>query len=885
LFEKLTQFWRRLLFYARRDRFDRELEEEMRAHMELKEQENLAAGISQEEARYAARRQFGNQTLLQEVSRDMWGFRSLDILVQDLRYGLRMMIKSPGFTAVAVLTLALGIGANTAIFSVINAVLLRPLPYPDPDRLVHVYRMDPPVERSPVSIPLYLDFAERQQVFESFAAHNSETFNLTDVDEAERVIGRRVTANFFALFAVGPERGRFFLPTDDEAGRPLVAVISDGLWRRRFGGDDRIVGQKIKLNGESYTVVGVAPPQFQFPGRVEIWTPARLLQSQVRGDRGISFLMMIGRLKASVTNEQAQAQMNQIAAELARQYPANQDKLSVLVSPMLEEQVIGIRTGLWILLGAVGFVLLIACANVANLLLARAIARRKEFAVRVALGAGRLHIARQLLTESLLLAVLGGAAGILLAFWGVGSLVAAAPANLPRVSEARIDMWALGFTLLISLLTGFVFGLAPAWHLAKASLYESLKEGAGGASSSLSKAWLRRALVITEVALSLVLLIGAGLLIGSIRRLAQVHPGFETDNLLTADINYPRRPAAAYLGADAGQKLRERGDFLRAVEQKVAALPGVQSVGIINDLPVTGDGSQAGRFKIEGRPDVNWSNAPMAEWKSVTSNYFNAIGIPLLKGRSFGEHELPQNPATIMINETLARRFFPGEEPIGKRLIALNSPREIIGVVGDARQTLNLPPNPEIYFPNTQLAIGQQVSLVVRTSVAPASLSDAVRRATQSVNSDAPVIRVRTMQDVAAVSIVRERFNTILMTLFAVVAMLLAAVGLYGVMAYSVTERAREIGIRLALGAKTIDVLSLIILEGMRLVFAGVGIGLVGALALTRLMKTLLFVVGTTDLQTFTLITLVMTFVALLACWIPARRAAKVDPIIALRSE
>jgi putative ABC transport system permease protein len=884
--DKLSQLWRRLAFYLRRDRFDRELEEEMRFHLEMKAEENRAADLLLEEARYAARRQFGNQTLLREVSRDMWGFRSLETLAQDLRYGVRMLLKSKGFTIVVALTLALGIGANTAIFSVVNAVLLRPLPYPDSDRLVHIYRMQPPVERSPVAVPVYLDFAAQQQVFESFAAHNSQTFNLTDVDEAERIIGRRVTANFFAVFGASPKRGRFFLPTDDEAGSPLVAVISDGLWRRRFGGDDGIIGQTIKLNGEAYTVIGVAPPLFQFPRRVEIWTPARLLQSQVRGDRSINFLMVIGRLKDGVTKEQAQAQMNQIASAMARQYPSQHDKLSVLVSPMLEEQISGIRTGLWVLMGAVAFVLLIACANVANLLLARASARRREFAVRVALGAGRFRVVRQLLTESMLLALLGGAGGILLAFWGVRLLVAAAPANLPRVSEARIDMWALGFTLLISLLTGFVFGLAPAWHLPKFGLNEALKEGARGAGVSLSQAWLRRVLVIAEIALSLVLLVGAGLLIGSVRRLAQINPGFETNNLLTADINYPRRPAAAYQQSGEGQERQERSDFLRAIEQKVATLPGVQSVGVINDLPVTGDLDTAGKFKIEGDPDVNWANAPQAEWKSVTPNYFNAIGIPLLKGRSFSERDTPQSPATILINETLARRFFPGEDPIGKRLMVANGPHEIVGVVGDSRQrALNLPANPEIYFPNTQHAFGQQISLVVRTNIDPVSLSDAVRRAAQSVNRDAPIIRVRTMQDVMAGAIAQARFNTILMALFAVVAMLLSAIGLYGVMAYSVTQRAHEIGIRVALGASRADVLRLVVGQGLRLVALGLGLGLMAAMALTRLMEKLLFEVSATDPATFTCVAALLILVALLACWIPARRAAKVDPIIALRFE
>ena len=809
----------------------------------------------------------------------------MNTLLQDLRYGARMLLKRPGFTLIAVITLALGVGANTAIFSVVNAVVLRPLPYRDPDRLVHVYRMQPPVERSPVSVPAYLDFAAQQQVFESFAAHHGETFNLTDVDQAERVIGRRVTANFFEFFGVSPARGRFFLPEDDNADSARVAVISDGLWRRRFGGDDHAVGQTIKLNGEAYTVVGVAPPQFHFPRRVEIWTPARLLGRG--GNRTSNFLMMIGRLKDGVTKEQAQAQMNQIAAALARQYPSH-NKLSILLSPMLEEQVRDIRSALWVLMGAVGFVLLIACANVANLLLARSSARAREFAVRAALGAGRFRIVRQLLTESVLLALLGGATGILLAFWGVDLLVAVAPANLPRVNEARIDTWALGFTLLMSLLTGFVFGLAPAWQSSKADLNEALKEVARGAGVSWSQAWLRRALVIAEIALSLVLLVGASLLIGSLKRLAQVNPGFETNNLLTADINYPRRPASAYPKGEDGerQRLQERGDFLRAIEQKVATLPGVQSVGVINDLPVTGELDSAGTFRIEGDQNVNWANDPQAEWKSVTPNYFNAIGVPLLKGRAFSEYDTSQSPATILINETLARRFIPGEDPIGKHLITFGRPHEIAGVVGDARQgALNLPPSPEIYFPNTQRAFGQQVSLVVRTNVDPASLGDAVRRAAQSVNPDAPVFRVRTMREVIAGSMAQERFNTILMTLFAVVAMLLGAVGLYGVMAYSVTQRTREIGIRVALGARRADVLRLVIRQGLRLVALGLALGLMAALALTRLMKRLLFEVSATDPMTFAGVALLLALVALLACWIPARRAANVDPMVALRCE
>jgi putative ABC transport system permease protein len=737
-----------------------------------------------------------------------------------------------------------------------------------------------------------VDFAAQQQVFEHLAAHYGDTFNLNDVGAAERVIGRRVTANFFDLFGVSPERGRFFLPTDDAADSPLVAVISDGLWRRRFGGGDHVIGTTITLNGEARTVVGVAPPEFQFPGRVEIWTPARLLDLRARTDRGNSFLWMIGRVKAGVPQDQAQAQMNQLAATMAQRYPVYNDKLTVMVSPMQEEQVGAIRTTLGVLLGAVAVVLLIACANVTNLLLARASARQRELAIRVALGAARFRVVRQILTESLLLALLGGAAGILLAFGGVRMLVALAPANLPRVSDVGIDLRVLGFTLLMSLLTGSTFGLAAAWRvrelgLSKSGLNETLKERSRGGVASLSQAWLRRSLVIAEIALSLVLLVCAGLLIASFRQLSAVEPGFETNNLLTADINYARRPVTSYRGENPEEQRRlERLGFLRAVEQKVAALPGIQSVGIINDLPVTGDNAMAGNFKIDGRPDVNWANAPAAEWKSVTTNYFNAIGVPLLKGRAFSAFDTIQSPPVVLINETLARRDFADEDAVGKRLIVMNSPREIIGIVGAARQgALNLPASPEIYFPDRQFIIGQQASLVARTKIDPARLIGAVRSAVQSIDPDAPIIRVRTMQDVLVTAMARDRFNTVLMTLFAVLAMLLAAVGLYGVMAYSVAQRAQEIGVRIALGASRADVLRLVVSQGFVLVASGLGLGVTAAVMTTRLMRTLLFEVSPTDPATFAAIVTLLTCVALLACWIPAQRATRVDPIAVLRSE
>jgi putative ABC transport system permease protein len=884
---------------------ENEIVEELSQHLEERWRELMAGGASDEEATRLALAEFREGNLLAQymaplrlsrvpeaITLGAPAKRLLGDLWQDLRYAWRVLWRSPGFTVAAVSTLALGIGANTAIFSVVNAVLLRPLPYPDSERLAYVYRMQPPVERSPVSVPAYVDFAAQQQVFETLAAHYGDTFNLTDIDEAERIIGRQVTANFFNVFKVSPERGRFFFPTDDAADSPLVAVISDGLWRRRFGGDDHVIGTTITLNGEARTVVGVAPPQFQFPSRVEIWTPARVLHLQERTNRGNNFLWMIGRLKAGVPQDQAQVQMNQLAATMAQQYPVYHDKLTVLVSPMLEEQVGGMRRTLGVLLGAVALVLLIACANVTNLLLARASARRRELAIRIALGAARVRVVRQILTESLLLAVLGGTGGILLAFWGVRMLVTLAPANLPRMSDVGIDLRVLGFTLLMSLLPGSTFGLAAAWRVrepfSKVGLNEALKERSRGAGVSLSQAWLRRSLVIAEIALSLVLLVGAGLLIASFRQLSAVKPGFETDNLLTADINYARRPVTSYRPGEnpEGQRHLERLGFLRAVEQTIAVLPGVQSVGIINDLPVTGANAMAGNFKIEGRPDVNWANAPAAEWKSVTTNYFNAIGLPLLKGRAFSAFDTLQSPPVVVINEALARRDFPDEDPVGKRLIVRDSRREIIGIVGAARQgALNLPASPEIYFPDTQFVIGEQASLVARTKIDPARLVGAVRGALQSIDPNAPIIRVRTMQDVLVTATARDRFNTILMTLFAVLAMLLAAVGLYGVIAYSVAQRAPEIGVRIALGASRADVLRLVMRQGFVLVASGLALGVTAAAMTTRVMSTLLFEVSPTDPTTFSAIVMLLTCVALLACWIPAQRATRVDPIAVLRSE
>jgi putative ABC transport system permease protein len=604
--------------------------------------------------------------------------------------------------------------------------------------------------------------------------------------------------------------------------------------------------------------------------------------------RGSNYLKVIARLKEGVTNEQAQAQMNQVAAALAQAYPENDTNLTVTISSLLEDQVMNIRPVLIVLLGAVLFVLLIACANVANLLLARSTARQREMAVRTALGANRWRIIRQLLTESVLLSLLGGVLGVLLAWWGIKVLVALAPANIPRINEVSLDQWVLYFSLLVSVATGVIFGLAPALQISRTNLNEVLKEGTrSAAASSPHTAALRRVLIIAEIALSFVLLISAGLLIESIRRLTQVNPGFDPRPLLTANLSFPRKPSSSTAKDAEQEQVQSSARFLSEVEQKIRALPGVQAVGAINDLPVRGVGSVNGDFNIEGRPKFNPGEAPVAEYRLVTPSYFSATGIALLKGRVFNESDDLQHPVSILINETLARRFFPGEDPIGKRLLVMDdNPHEIVGVVGDARQWgLERPPDPEIYFSYAQIGFGSETALVIRTNLEPSSLSEGVRGAIREVSGDAPVYGVKTMMQVTADSTAQRRFNTILMTSFAGIALLMATIGLYGVISYSVAQRSQEIGIRMALGAQPGNVLRMVLWYGLKLALAGVVFGLLLSLAVTRMMESLLYGVGATDPLTLIIGAGFLTLVALLACYIPARRATKIDPMTALRYE
>ncbi len=804
-------------------------------------------------------------------------------LWQDARFGLRMLVKNPGFTVVAVLALGLGIGANTAIFSVVNAVLLRPLPYKDSERLVMVWE-DNTKRGFPRDTPApanFIDWREQNKVFEGMAAIAEQSFNLTGAGEPERIDGRRVSASLFPLLGVEPQLGRAFLPEEDSPSGSRVVILSYGLWQRRFGSDVNITGKPLTLNGESYTVVGVMPPDFQFPSRDDqLWVPIAFT-SQGAANRGGHFLEVIARTKPGVTLQQAQAEMNTIAARLQQQYPEQNTDLGATVIP-LHEQVVGdIKPALLVLLGAVGFVLLIACANVANLLLARAAVRQKEIALRVALGASRLRLVRQFLTESILLAALGGGVGLLLSLWGVNLIKAFIPENISQAQAVMIDAKVLGFTLLVSLLTGLIFGLVPATQASKLNLNETLKEGGRDSAAGSRGNRIRGLLVVAEVAISLVLLIGAGLLINSFLRLRNVDPGFRVDNLLTMRIVLP---------AQKYPDQTRRTNFYTELIRRIEVLPGVQSAAVTNWIPLVMQGDSQG-ISIEGQPDPGPGKNPVVVTRVVSPHYFSTMGIGLSQGRGFGEQGSADSPRVAMISEAMARRFWPGEDPTGKRIKSggLNSPSpwmEIIGVVKDVRQVkLDADPKPQMYVPYTQPVFFVPSHLVVKTNVEPGSLAATVRRTVWEIDRDQPVSNVSTMKEVLSESIARQRFSMLLLGLFAAVALMLASIGIYGVMSYSVAQRTHEFGIRMALGARGIDVLKLAIRQGAKLVLIGVAIGLASSFILTRFMSSLLFDVTATDPMTFTGVASLLVLIALAACFVPARRATKVDPMIALRYE
>jgi predicted permease len=810
----------------------------------------------------------------------------MNTLWQDARYGMRMLRKSPGFTLVAVVALALGIGANSAIFSVVNAMLLRPLPYADPERLVVVWETNPSLsstflrthnEASPAN---FRDWREQNTVFESIGAYRWNTFNLTGTDTPEQLVGNRATASLFRALGVKPLVGRTFAEEEDAAGAGRVVVLSYGLWQRRFGGDPSVVGKQITLDAESHTVVGVMPPSFEFPNAsTELWTPLSLDAADAASRRA-HYLYTRARLKPGVTVRQAQAEMNNIAARLRRQYPDTNTDRDVRLVPAHEDAVEFARGGLFVLLAAVGFVLLIACANVANLSLARATARHRELSIRAALGASRARMIRQMLTESVLLSLAGGVGGILLAMWGLDLLLASVPRefalNFHGWNQIKLDRWVLGFTVLVSVATGLLFGIVPALHATKTDLNESLKEGGRG-STAHARRHFRDGLVVAEVALALVLLVGAGLMLKSFVRLLDVKPGFDAKNVVTMGLSLPE---ARY------SKPEQWADFYRRLVERLRAQPGVESATVINSLPMGGNGGTT-TFIFEGRPAPPRGQYPEANFRVAGTDYFKTLRIPVLRGRVFAEQDVKGKPDVAIVNETFARLYYPNEDPVGKRVLETDgtNPTEIVGVVGDVKHWgLDDEPEPFIYVTHAQ-SPDPGMTIAVRSAVDPAGVAAAVRRETRALDADLPVFDIKSLEQRLDESSSRRRLTVFLLGVFASVALLLAAVGIYGVMAYSVSQRTHEIGIRMALGARTADVVRLVLRQGMTLAVVGVGVGVGASLALTKLIKAMLFRVSPSDPATFAVVALSLAAVALLACYVPARRATKVDPMIALRYE
>jgi putative ABC transport system permease protein len=799
----------------------------------------------------------------------------LGTLWQDVRYGLRMLAKKPGFTAVAIITLSLGIGANTAIFSVINAVLLRPLPYPEPERLVTM--------RSNQSLPDLLDVQVQSQSFEGVGGIVIQALDFTGGSEPVQTDAGLVNADLFKVLGARLVAGRTIAPEEDRPGGERVVVLGHAFWQRHFGGRADVIGKTIPLSGNNYTVIGVAADDFVLPReKPELFVSLRVANLLAAEHRGVHFLRTYWRLKPNVTLAQAQSEMEAIDRRLAQQYPA-EDKERHTQLVRLHERVVGeTRPSLLILFGAVGLVLLIACANFANLLLARAASRQQEIVIRAALGARRMRLIRQMLTESVLLALLGGAVGLMFALWSIDLLVALKPENLPRLSGIGIDWRVLLFTLAVSILTGIIFGLVPAVNASRLDVNEALKEGGRSSTAGAARQRFSQLLVVSEMALALILLVGAGLLIRGFWRLRAVEPGFKTDNLLTMRLELPE---ARY------REIPKQTQYRRQVLDALNSLPGAQAA-MVSEIPLADD-ALFHNFVIEGRAPIAPGDEPELYSRSVGGDYFRTMGIPLVQGRDFTAQDREDAPLVGVINSSMARQYFLNENPLGARIRWARQEGEpkwitIIGVVGDVRHFgLDQPEEPAIYTPYAQsMNVWKRwMYVVVRSRVESASLASSVKNQIWAVDNQIPVTKIRTMTEVMAESVAKRRFNMLLLAVFASVALVLAAVGIYGVISYSVTHRTHEIGIRIALGAAERDVLKLILGQGLLLAVMGAGIGVAGAFALTRLMSSLLFGVSATDPATFTAVALLLIAVALVATYIPARRAMKVDPMVALRYE
>jgi putative ABC transport system permease protein len=815
-----------------------------------------------------------------------------DEMFQDLRYGARMLLRQRSFTIAAITALALGIGANTAVFSVVNAVLLRPLPYQNSDRIAMIwgnFRLLK-IEQLSAKAAEYVDYRDQTQSFETVAAFHTEDFALTGGGQAERVAGARVTANLFPMLGAKAAQGRLISAEENQTGRDNVMVVSHKFWQRRLGGEQNVIGRSVRLSDLTYTIIGVTPAGFEFPhpsfnftGPVEFWVPLAFAAEQVAQRQQPYYLNVIGLLKPNVTIEQARAEMTALGQRFERQYgyqggyrgPNNEDGgWRVTVMP-LQEQVVGnSRRALLVLFAAVGLVLLIACANAANLLLMRATVRQKELAIRAAMGARRLRLIRQLLTESLLIAALGAAGGLTLAWLGVKALVALGPDNLPRLQEIYVDGRVLFFTLALSVLTGLTFGLAPALQASRPRLQHTLKEG--GAAATRGRHWLRNLLVVGEVAIAMTLLVGAGLMLNSFVRLQRVDTVVDVDKVLSVEINLPPTKYTEPAQATA---------FFQELIRRVESLPGAERVSLSNVMPL-GAYALNDPFSIEGR-QYTADNATWAAWQAVMPNYFRTLSIPFIAGRDFTEQGAGVTSGETVINETMARRYFPNEDPIGKRIALGSGPPwlTIVGVVKDIRQRgLESEAGPDWYFPYSRRP-SLHACLLLRTSGDRMSLASAVRSQISAIDKDQPVLAVKTLNEVISSTTAPRRFNTLLLAIFAAVAMALAATGIYSVISYSVTQRTQEVGVRMALGARPGDVIRLILKQGLTLTLIGVAAGVLGAIAAARVMSGLLYGVTATDPATFVAISLLLAIVAMLACYLPARRAAKVEPMAALRCE
>jgi len=873
-----------------------EIAEELALHMEAAYESALADGLSEEEAEASAVQGYDWRLLECELSRaeqplatralqpsleliERKGGMRMESFIQDLRYGARMLMRRPGFTLIAVLTLALGVGANAAIFSLVNGILLRPLPFKAPEQLVFISQTSQRLPQMYVTMPNFADLRDQNQAFERIAAVREQNFNLTGIGDPERLNGTESTHEFFSVIGEQPLLGRLFTAEEDKPGATPVALLSHRFWRRRFGADPNAIGQKLNLNNTIYTVIGVMPDSAYFR-TTEVWASLgrRLGDQAWMNDRGAGAGTFVwARRKPGVTLPQAQAELDAIAKRIEQQ-DANAKGLALRVADLTELSVRDIRPSLVVLLGAVAFVLAVACANVANLLLARASTRRREIAVRMALGAGRARITRQLLTESALLAVCGGLLGLLLGYWGMNALVAIAPEGTPRINEVRMDQWVLAFTTGISLLTGFIFGLAPAIQGARADLNDTLKEGGRSAAGMRSR--LRSALVVVEIALSLILLIGAGLLIKSFLRLLNTDLGFNPEKVLSVQLSLPEQAYA---------EPQKRIAFFQQITERMKALPGVEVAATATGLPLSGNFATT-TFGIQGQPDPGPGKRPVTDVAWISPDYFRALQVGLLRGRFFTDGDAAGTQPVIIVNETLARNFWPDQDPLGKQILLriprLNAPFTIVGVVKPVkRYGVDLPFVLQAYVPYAQDPGGARLSLALRTTTDPALLAAAVRAQVREMDSRLPTYGIRPIEEFVRDRVAQRRLQMILLGVFAVVAIALAAVGIYGVLSYAVTQRAHEIGVRMALGAQGRDVLKLVMRQGLALLFIGIAIGLTGAFALTRVLKTLLFEVSATDPAIFTSITLLLATVALLACWVPARRATKVDPLTALRHE